>query len=606
MRRWLAATVVAMSFATACAHHGGGDGDGGTATYSSVRVVPDPVTLVVPLGGSATQDYKVLGTDASGEHDITGQCALGVDGAYGTFANATLTAVPHGGTTQVVATCGNTTGSAVLQINLTGTLVVGGAPGNSDQLFGNATLGSNPAATPAIEYPIDQAVAPLNIPSIEIQWTQAANDLFHVHLASTYASLDVYTTDPQHTFSTTDWLAISNTAVGDHLAITVEGLVQAAPATKYASAPVTFNLSHDTIDTSAIYWWSSSSGSIMSQVFGQTSAPTQVKGNCSGCHSLSRAGSRIGYSRCVAGNCNGEWIGFLHYDDQSATWNEVVNADNKQIPGTYTTFSPPGNPFPDDTQAVAIVTSMTGTFGLLDPDTGAAVASNLSAVTPLAGHSSTMPDWSPDGTRVVFASATTGNSVDVSNSSIAIMSYAYTNSAHTFGTPSVLVQQPITVNNQPYTNLFFPSFSPDNQWVVFNAARDGWRNFTDAKTAGQRLMLVNPAGGAPIDLTNLNGGTGDHDITWPHWAPGATTDYYWIVFSSERDYGHEVTHGTSAGTPCVANGVKQCKQIWIAAISKQALMSGQLDPSSPPVWVPGQDTRNDNISPFWTVPAGLF
>jgi hypothetical protein len=109
----------------------------------------------------------------------------------------------------------------------------------------------------------------------------------------------------------------------------------------------------------------------------------------------------------------------------------------------------------------------------------------------------------------------------------------------------------------------------------------------------------------PIDLTALNDGTGDQDITWPHWAPGTTTDYYWIVFSSERDYGHELTAANTAPA-CVANGVKQCKQIWIAAISRSALVNGNLDPSSPPVWVPGQDVGADNISPFWTLPAGLF
>ena len=600
------ALVAAITASGGCAHHSGGDDDG-SGTYTSVRVVPDPVTLVVPLGGTAAQDYQVLGTDSSGEHDITSHCALApADAMFGAFTNATFNAAPHGGTTQIQATCGASTASATLSINLTGTAVIGTAPGNSDQIFGSATTSTTAANTPAIEYPIDQAVAPLNIPSIEFQYTTAGNDLFHVHLASTFAALDVYTTDPQFTYSEADWIAIANTAVGDKLVVTVEALAQAAPQTKYVATPVTLNLSHDTIDTSAIYWWSSSAGSIMSQTFGQTTAPTAVKANCSGCHSLSRAGSRIGYSRCVAGQCNGEWVGFLHYNDQTMAWDEVVNADNKQIPGTYTTFSPPGNPFPDDTQAVAIVTSMTGTFSLMNPDNGMTVASNLSTVTPIAGHGATMPDWSSDGTKVTFASASTGLSVDVSNSSIAVMSYAYTNSMHTFGTPTVLVQQPITVNAQSYTNLFFPSFSPDGAWIVFNAARAAWRNFTDAKTAGQRLMLVNPNGGAPIDLANINGGTGDHDLTWPHWSPGATSDYYWVVFSSERDYGHEVTANTTAGTPCVANGVKQCKQIWIGAISKQALMNGVIDPSSPPVWVPGQDKKNDNISPYWTVPAGLF
>lgn len=604
MGRVLATVAFGLLAGCASHHHGGGDPDGGGG-YSAIRVAPSTLTLSIPLGGSQTEQYAVFGTDATGEHDITSTCALSVDSAFGAFAGATLTAGPHGGQTLVMAACGAASATATLQINLVGSTVAPGAPGNSDQLFGAATLGTDATRTPTIEYPIDQAVAPLNLPPIEVQWMSSGNDLFHVHLASTYAAIDVYTTDLQTTFATIDWTAIAGTAVGDVLDITVEGLAQASPATKFASTPVAFRLSHDTIDTSAIYWWSSSAGSIMTQTFGQTTQPSPVIANCSGCHALSRTGSRIGYSRCVAGQCNGEWVGFMHYDDQAQTWREVVNADNKAIAGTYTTFAPVGNPFPDDTQSVALVTSMSGTLGLYDPDTGTPVASNLASVA-IASHSATMPDWSADGSKVVFASADPGQSIDVSHSSIAMMPYSYTGGQHTFGTPSVLVQQPLTVNGQSYTNLYFPSFSADGQLIVFDAARSSWRNFTDAKAAGQRLMIVNSSGGSPIDLLALNGGTDDHDITWPHWAPGDTTDYYWIVFSSERDYGHEVTAATSASTTCIRNGVKQCKQIWIGAISKAALMSGQIDPSSPPVWLPGQDIHNDNISPYWTVPAGLF
>lgn len=601
MKRLVA--LLAVSLVGCASHHHGGGNDGGV--YSSIRIAPDPLQLSIALGTTKTQAYQVFGTDSTGEHDITASCALSVDGQFGTFTGATLTAQPHGGKTMITGACGATSGTAELLINLTGIVTDPGAPANADQLFGAATAGTDPTRTPAIEYPIDQAVAPLNLPPIEAQWVTAGNDLFHLHLQSTFASIDAYTTNPQLTLAAGDWSAIAGTAAGDTLTITVEGLAQASPATKYASTPVAFHMSHDTIDTSAIYWWSSSVGSIMTQTFGQTTQPSPVIANCSGCHSLSRAGSRIGYSRCVAGQCNGEWVGFMKYDDQAHTWREVVNADAKTIPGTYTTFAPVGNPFPDDTQSVAIVTSMTGTLGLYDPDTGTPVASNLSSVA-IPGHSALMPDWSSDGTKVVFASSDPNQWVDLSNSSIAMMSYAYTGGQHTFGTPSVLVQQPITVNNQSYTNLFFPSFSSDGQLIVFNAARSTWRNGSDAKAPGQRLMLVKPSGGTPIDLLALNGGTGDFDTTWPHWAPGNTSEYYWIVFSSERDYGHEATAATSAGTHCLQNGVKQCKQIWIGAISKAALASGQIDPSAPPVWLPGQDTRNDNISPYWTVPAGVF
>src|SRR5450755_4413375 len=110
MGKLFVATLIA--FATACAHHGGGDD--GTGMYSSIRVVPDPVTLVIPLGGTAQQNYTVLGTDGSGEHDITATCAFTIDGTFGAFAAATLTAVPHGGITQVQAACADLSANANL------------------------------------------------------------------------------------------------------------------------------------------------------------------------------------------------------------------------------------------------------------------------------------------------------------------------------------------------------------------------------------------------------------------------------------------------------------------------------------------------------------
>jgi hypothetical protein len=100
-------------------------------------------------------------------------------------------------------------------------------------------------------------------------------------------------------------------------------------------------------------------------------------------------------------------------------------------------------------------------------------------------------------------------------------------------------------------------------------------------------------------------GSGDLDTTWPHWAPGSTSDYDWIAFSTERPYGHEITQANTAAG-CIQNGVLECKQIWIGAISKAKLAAGMtMDPSSPPVWLPGQDTQADNLSPYWTAPPGL-
>ena len=366
--------LVALALLCACGHHhDGGDGDAGL-TFSAIHVKPDAATLVVPLGGTATQDYTVLGTDSTRRARHHGELhARRSTATFGTFANATLTAV---------AARRHDAGHRDLRrehrerdaARSTSTGTRSSAP-RADQLRSavrHRDARHDAANTPAIEYPIDQAVAPLNIPAIEIQYTTASNDLFHIHLASTYASLDVYTTDPQNTFSDADWIAIANTAVGDKLVITVEGLVQAAPATKYASTPVTFNLSHDTIDTSAIYWWASSQGSDHEPDVRPDHGADRREGQL---QRLPLAVARRLAHRLQpvrrGRRADGEYVGFMHYDDQAKTWNEVVNADNKAIPGTYTTFAPLGNPFPDDTQSVALVTSMSGTFSLYDPDTGA-------------------------------------------------------------------------------------------------------------------------------------------------------------------------------------------------------------------------------------------
>jgi hypothetical protein len=354
----------------------------------------------------------------------------------------------------------------------------------------------------------------------------------------------------------------------------------------------------------------------MSQTVGTLAARSLVKDDGRAGHSVSRAGTRIGYSGCVGvtgsnmNDCKELYAGFMKYDNTTKAWVDIVDARNKTIHGSYTTFSPVGNPFTTDDKSVAIVAMATGAkLSLYDPDTGTPIASNIEVQSqkgPGEPRSGTMPDWSPDGTRVAYASTPGANEwIDINNSRIAIMSYAYTSGQHVFGDPQFLIADPITLagGSAPYTNFYFPSFSPDGKLIVFNAARAAWRNFTDARTPGQRLMLADANGAWVTDMTALNGGFEDRDITWAHWAPTVGSDYYWLVFSSQRDYGHKLTEGNTAPA-CVGNGVRQCKQLWIGAIARNRL-TGAVDPSTPPMWLPGQDLGADNISPYWTVPTTI-
>ncbi len=583
----------------------GGKGGDDSGDYDTIEIEPAFTTLTVPLGGTATQDYKVFGVTASGKTDITTDCALGMDADFGSFTNATATVLPRGGKTTITATCDTQSGTALLAVNLTGDVIVPPAPSDAPDTFGNATVGTDATRAPVIEYPLDHAVSPRNMPPIEAQWTAAGNDLFHITLTSTFVTINLYTTSPEVQMAEADWENVLASSAGETLTYTVEGLAQATPDQKFVSAPRTITVAKDIIDKTAIYYWASSKGNVMEQAFGATTQ-NLVKGGCTSCHTVNRTATRIGYSRCVANDCGNLYTGFLKYDGASQTWMETVNADAMQIHGSYTTVPPNGvGPF-SETSTAAIVSMVNGTLQLYDPDTAMVIPSNLNQVStmgPTTGRSALMADWSPDGTRVVFASTPNPNQwIDLSGSSIAIMSYEYTGGQHVFGTPQFPFPNPVMLQNGDYTNFFFPSYSPDNKLIALNASRSAWRS-NPARAAGQRLMLADAQGGWIVDLTEMNGGYADLDTTWPHWAPTVGDEYYWIVFSSERDYGHRIT-AANTDPSCVANGVTQCKQIWIGAVAKNKL-TGTGDPSAAPMWLPGQDMKADNISPYWSVPAGL-
>ncbi len=576
----------------------GSRGDDGGGEIESIEIEPALATITMPLGGDATQDYKVYGiTQSNSRRDITAACTLAIDAAFGSVTGATVTVSARGGKTDVIASCDSLSATGVLVINLEGNVIAPGAPANAAELFEGATATTDAARTPGIEYPFDKAVSPRNIPSVEMQYTAAGNDLFHVTIASQFAKIHIYTPNREAMLSQSEWSTLANTAAGENLSFAVEGLLQSAPSSKFAATPVLITMSTDTIDQSEIYWWASSSGSVMSQTFGEADDPDLVKDNCTSCHALSRSGSRIGYSRCV-GDCASEnlAIGFLKYDPAADRWVDTMNADGKALLGSYTTFSPIGNPFPTDEQSVAIVSKLGGTLGLYDPDTGAAVPSNID-IANAPGRGALMADWSADGTKVVYTQANSGAYIDLSSGRLAVMSYSYAGGMHTFGTPVVITPNPITLVGGTYDNFFFPSFSPDGQLIVFNATRGGWRG-----NRNSRLMLTASDGAWTVDLEALNGGFEDDHITWPHWAPNDSNEYYWVVFSSERDYGHRATLATSP-FDCISNGITlQCKQIWLGAIAKNKL-GGAVDPSAPPMWMPGQSPTANNISPYWTRPA---
>ena len=71
--------------------------------------------------------------------------------------------------------------------------------------------------------------------------------------------------------------------------------------------------------------------------------------------------------------------------------------------------------------------------------------------------------------------------------------------------------------------------------------------------------------------------------SWPRWAPTARNGRYWITFSSQRPY------------PLYIGGGPQ--QLWVSQIDVNRLPA---DPSSPAVWLPGQQPFTGNLTAEWS------
>lgn len=128
--------------------------------------------------------------------------------------------------------------------------------------------------------------------------------------------------------------------------------------------------------------------------------------------------------------------------------------------------------------------------------------SGLEALTSSATSDDTMPDWSPDGERLVFSSTRAGN-YDI---------YVLDRSAAEI--------EPVQLTDSPGRD-FHPTWSPDGNRIAFETNRDGnWDVWVmDADGSNQRQLTLEAS----------NDGN-------PAWSPDGTR----ILFSSDRDGDYDI------------------------------------------------------------------
>jgi hypothetical protein len=543
---------------------------------SEPRLVIEPADLTVTIidDVAVTQPYKVrLQSANGGSIDVTGEATFSmVNPAYGTFAGATLSVTGQGaGPTRVLATARGVNGDTGLTVHVKKTIVDPAAPPDAAGLFDRAV--DDPSRAPVIVYPPDRILVPPNLGQFDVHWNNGPSfaDLFEVAMENTYVDIRIYTRglDPSApywtVFAPDSWYPIASSR--EQLALRVTGLDTTRPASKGTAKVQHVDVTNENTQGGIYYWTSSGAAGIWRYDVGTPNvAPAPYfaddarPSDCMGCHTLSRDGTKMAVTL-----------------DGATGRGAVFNVADRKPMFAYDVAAPLRWDFAAfDSRATRLVTVEDGQMYLRGLD-GTALAGPLPPQAP--GRFSTHPEISPDDRYLVNVEYTEGGDWEAYGGSIVIRSFNA--AAGSFDAPRVLVPY------APGSAAYYPSFSPDGEWIVFTRTSDYSYNEPTAQT----WLIKTDGSRPPIQLSAANL-TGDLTNSWARWVPFAQTfgtdeePLFYLTFSSQRAFGVRIPGG---GRP----------QIWMTPVFPARAAAGQ-DPSGNAFRVPFQDVETNNHIAQWT------
>ncbi len=587
-------------------------GDGGLGTATSLAISPANSTLTVTnLAMPQTETLTAKVTYSSGS-TVSMPATWTVDDP----AIATITSggvVTPGGVTfgkiNVTATVGSLTAKTTVTVALSLVVHSPSVPTGNQSTLGGATA-ADPAVT-SFAYPYDQTVFPLGLQPPELQWNGgAAGDQYLLHLTAPNLDVAVFTTaDPPSRFTLTQalWNTITTTAATQNVAVQLNRL---SGGHAYVSAKQTWKIANADL-RGIIYYWEISVGQIvgldlatgMTQpVFDSGSSatlgvPTPINSSgaptppwedngagkkCVACHSVSKDGSTLVsiFSKSSPGSTGP--LGVVSLANATITAISDYTTD-----GTYDALTPDG--------AYSVVNYGDKTMGMLATSTATPVASALDGQANVCD-----PTFSPDGTLFALASNCDpgfGYPVEFRTSDLTLYSFSASAAPYFTNPQTVLTSAGLG------DAIAFPSFSPDSKFIVFQRGDYSRAKYTSGttNTHGNDDLYIAPAAASAtqVALSNLNGASvlpaQDLHLNYaPTVNPIAVGGYFWVVFTSPRDYGNRMVATGSPVDPTYDNN----KQLWVSAIDANV---GATDPSHPAFWLPGQNATTANMFGYWAL-----
>ncbi len=583
-----------LAIATACGSNVSDDptGDPNEPKPGDLRIEPAEAFLEISTGVTATQDFRVFELQKNGsEKDVTSDVTFQLTVGYlGQMAGNVFTTTERAGRTTLTAFHKAASADAQISVRLNHIIIEAGVPGDAPDQFGGATPGGN---APSLVYPGSGVMLPPNLSELELHYLPGSgNQLFELDFAGDLIGLKIYTQCTAlaegclYLPSEETWQLIAEAARGNTLFLTVRGL---AGTTVAASNPSTMSFAQNDL-YGGIYYWDAA-GAIMRYDFGRRgqsaetylNAPEASGTSCVGCHSLSRDGTRIAVGVDMPSPAP---MRTFQVDPKQMTWSDDDGAN-------FYAFSP------DNTQ---MLTSNGNSIDLRNAVTGEKVGT-----APVIALGS-MPDWAADGAKVTYSKPDTsfcdgggipgipgfpglpgggGGGLDtcatVGHSSGSIMLV----DAGAWSNEKTLVRA-------DGKNNYYPSFTPDSQWIVFNRSP---LNKDSYDTDDAELWTVSVDGAQPpVRLDNATTGITD---SWPKVSPYVhqfqNRDIYWFTFSSKRSFGlrlkNEEMSYNDENDPRTA-------QIWMAAFDPARAAEG-LDPTWVAFRLPFQDLGTGNHIAQW-------
>jgi WD40-like Beta Propeller Repeat len=537
---------------------------------TGIKLSPETVSLTTSSTDTDEQQFTVT-AELDGGDEMTwplvewtlSNTTVGAVDDDGYFTTSTTA----GGTTLLTAEVAGYSAEAHIDVTYVEEWLDEGLPTGLSEALDGVTAES--VEDLAWTYPEDGVALPRNLPAMTFMWRDDLGaQLYRLSFTSSTTNVSAYTTSTEWDAPSDLWKVITATNSGEDVSVSLEGFtytesggVVTSVDNLWSAGTQTFRVSRFDV-TGAVYYWSTTDlGVIRSEV--DVIDPQVIFAflndtatSCVGCHVVNPTGDRMAFSWTDPTTDAEMRVGTASMDG-ATTPVPMIALETTEPRANFSTIDPTGT---------WRVSDYAGALSIYDARTGEYLSDIPSDI------DLTMPDWSPDGTRLVaVTSEDFVGSVGFTRGEIVVMEHL---GDAVFGDPEVLVAAPGDVNQ------YYPMFSPDSEWIAFNRAPGTYYYNINAA-----LWMVNAAGGAPIELAaaNLEAGLTN---SWPRWGPMPDDDILWLAYASTRDYGNnemDVGHA----------------QIWVTAIDTYVAEKG-LDPSYPAYRLVQQDVGTSNHTPFWS------